>query len=199
MDNIKITVGSKQYNCKVFTSEEEKKKGLMGVQNLPEDEGALFVWDNEDTRQMWMKNTPIPLDMIAINEEDEVVKVYTATPFDETLIPFNNTKYILEVNKNSGIQVGDDFEIESSDDDTKYVMKVLGSDGEAQFLLQGGERIFSRISTKQMIKWAKKAEANKSQPDIFNKMCIRLGKRCFRELYDQDHRDAEYVTLPDKS
>ena len=123
-----VNIGDKTYKCKIAKSEEDKRQGLMYVENLPPDEGMLFVWDSEDTRQMWMKNTLIPLDMIAINDDDEVIMVYPARPKDETLIPFMSTKYILEVNQNSGIKIGDDFEIDDSDDLDKYVMKVIGSD-----------------------------------------------------------------------
>lgn len=76
-------------------------------------------------------------------------------------------------------------------------MKVLAPDGSTQMNLQGGERIFSRISTKQMITWAKKAEANKDNKELFNKYCKRLGKRMFKELYAQDHREPEYVNAPE--
>nr|DAO49457.1 MAG TPA: hypothetical protein [Caudoviricetes sp.] len=34
----------------------------MNIDYLPPDRGALFVWDDEDTREMWMKDTKIPLD-----------------------------------------------------------------------------------------------------------------------------------------
>jgi hypothetical protein len=40
-----------------------------------------------------------------------------------------NTKYILEVNANSGIKEGDEFEIDDSDDLNKYTMKILAPDG----------------------------------------------------------------------
>jgi len=36
-----------------------------------------------------------------------VTKVYTAKPKDETLIPFEDVMFLLEVNANSGIEVGD--------------------------------------------------------------------------------------------
>ena len=96
-----INIGDKTYKCKIAKSEEDKRQGLMYVENLPPDEGMLFVWDSEDTRQMWMKNTLIPLDMIAINDDDEVIMVYPARSKDETLIPFMSTKYILVLNQNS--------------------------------------------------------------------------------------------------
>jgi uncharacterized membrane protein (UPF0127 family) len=129
MEQKLINIGDKTYKCKIAKSEEDKRQGLMDVKQLPVDEGLLFIWDDEDTRQMWMKNTYIPLDMIAINGDDEVTMVYPAKPEDETLISFIGTKYILEVNQDSGVKVGDDFEIDDSDDLNKYVMKVIGSDG----------------------------------------------------------------------
>lgn len=193
-----INIGDKTYKCKIAKSEEDKRQGLMYVENLPPDEGMLFVWDSEDTRQMWMKNTLIPLDMIAINDDDEVIMVYPARPKDETLIPFMSTKYILEVNQNSGIKIGDDFEIDDSDDLDKYVMKVIGSDGGTQFLLQGGERIVSRKETRVLIRKAKKAESVKNDKAAFNRICKSLGKYMFKVLYGQDHRDAQYVQVPEK-
>lgn len=193
-----INIGDKTYKCKIAKSEEDKRQGLMYVENLPPDEGMLFVWDSEDTRQMWMKNTLIPLDMIAINDDDEVIMVYPARPKDETLIPFMSTKYILEVNQDSGIKIGDDFEIDDSDDLDKYVMKVIGSDGGTQFLLQGGERIVSRKETRVLIRKAKKAESVKNDKVAFNRICKSLGKYMFKVLYGQDHRDAQYVQVPEK-
>lgn len=193
-----VNIGDKTYKCKIAKSEEDKRQGLMYVENLPPDEGMLFVWDSEDTRQMWMKNTLIPLDMIAINDDDEVIMVYPARPKDETLIPFMSTKYILEVNQNSGIKIGDDFEIDDSDDLDKYVMKVIGSDGGTQFLLQGGERIVSRKETRVLIRKAKKAESVKNDEAAFNRICRSLGKYMFKVLYGQDHRDAQYVQVPEK-
>ena len=193
-----VNIGDKTYKCKIAKSEEDKRQGLMHIDNLPPDEGMLFVWDSEDTRQMWMKNTLIPLDMIAINDDDEVIMVYPARPKDETLIPFMSTKYILEVNQNSGIKIGDDFEIDDSDDLDKYVMKVIGSDGGTQFLLQGGERIVSRKETRVLIRKAKKAESVKNDEAAFNRICKSLGKYMFKVLYGQDHRDAQYVQVPEK-
>ena len=129
MNKVVVNIGNKTYNCQVAKTEEEKRKGLMGVENLPPDEGMLFVWEDEDTREMWMKDTLIPLDQIAINDNDEVVFVYQAQPKDETLVPFMNAKYILEVNQGSGIVEGDDFDIDDSEDLNKYTMKVLAPDG----------------------------------------------------------------------
>lgn len=195
MEKVLVEIGNKQYKCKVAKNEEDRRKGLMGIEHLPSDEGMLFVWEDEDTREMWMKDTKIPLDQIAINDDDEVTLVYTAQPNDETLVPFPQAKYILEVNANSGIVEGDEFDIDDSDDLNKYVMKVLAPDGTTQFLLQGGERIVSRKETRTLIKKAKKADKNKG--GNYDRYCKALGKYMFKVLKGQDERKPEYVEIPE--
>lgn len=195
MKEVNVTVGNKTYKCKVAETEEQKQKGLMGVEELPSDGGMLFVFDEAGTQHMWMKNCPLPIDQIAINEDEEVTVVYQAEPNNETLIPFPNTKYILEVNRNSGIKEGDEVEIEDLDDTEDYVMKVLAPDGSVQMYLQGGERIFRRGFTKQLIKWAKKADSVKDDPEDFERKCKRLGKLMFKEIKAQDERTPEYVEV----
>ena len=196
MERVIINIGNKTYKCQVAKNEEDRRKGLQGVEHLPIDEGMLFIWEDEGTREMWMKDTKISLDQIAINDDDEVVLVYTAQPEDETLIPFMNAKYILEVNAESGIVEGDEFEIDDSDDLNKYVMKVLAPDGSTQMYLQGGERIVSRKETRTLIKKAKKAYANKGGD--YDRYCKSLGKYMFKILKGQDSRDPEYMQVPDK-
>lgn len=199
MEKKRVYIGNKTYTVEIADTEELQKKGLQGREYLAPDEGMLFVYVEEQPEvRYWMKDTKIPLDQIAINSDDEVVMVYTAQPEDETLVTFPNAKYILEVNANSGIVEGDEFDIDDSGDLNKYVMKILAQDGSTQMYLQGGERIFSRISTKQMIKWAKRADAVKDKEEQYNKICRRLGKRLFRELYAQDHREPQYVDTPKK-
>lgn len=197
MERVIVNIGNKTYNCLLAKTEEQRRKGLMNVDYLAPDEGMLFEFNKEGTQEFWMKDTSLELTQISINDDDEVEYVYQAIPNDETLIPFNNCKYLLEVNRTTEIQKGDEFEIDDSDDLNKYVMKVLAPDGSTQMNLQGGERIFSRISTKKMIKQAKKANSVRNNNDLFEKACRKLGKICLKELYAQNHRDQEYVQVPE--
>jgi len=66
---MKVSLGKNDYNVKEVTSEEDKKKGLQGVKELPKDEGMLFVYDPPQEVTMWMKDTLIPLDIIFINDD----------------------------------------------------------------------------------------------------------------------------------
>nr|DAF63629.1 MAG TPA: hypothetical protein [Podoviridae sp. ctz6O13] len=199
MNKILVTINDKVYRCELANTEEDRRKGLMGREYLAPDEGMLFDFSTyEGTPEMYMKDTNLPLDMIGIDDEDEVIKVHTPEVNSDELIPFPDCKYVLEVNAGSGIEVGADFEMEDDVDLGKYSMKILAPDGTAQGLLQGGERIFSRVSTKRLITRAKKAFSHKDDKELYEKDCKKLGTYVFKELYAQDHRDPQYVSVPDK-
>lgn len=156
----------------------------------------LFYFDPpEEQCSFWMKDTLIPLDIVFINEDQEVISVHQGEPNSETPITENDVAYVLEVNKNSGIKEGDELEF---NDDEAPVMKVLASDGSTQMELYGGERIFRRAFTKQLIKLVKQADSLKDDEEQYNKICKRIGKKMFKEIKAQDGREPEYVQLPNK-
>ena len=150
---INILLGNKPFKVREAETEEEKQKGLQGVKNLPKNEGMIFYWDYPDRVEMWMRNTEIPLDIIYINEDQEVIDVRQGKPNDDTLLSVENTMYVVELNAGSGVKIGDDLEFED-EDDQKFVMKVLAPDGSTQMDLEGGERIVSRKETKVLIRKA---------------------------------------------
>ena len=183
-----IHIGDKEYNVKEAHTEEEKRKGLQGVTELPKNEGMLFFFDEPQEVSMWMQNNLIPLDIIFIDEDNEVIKVVQGIPNNETPIVIQDTLYVLEVNVNSGIKEGDELEIE----DDGPIMKVLAQDGTSQMSLFGGERIFSRKNTVVLIRKAKKADKTKSENDL-----RALGRYMFKCIKGQDERPAEYVKSPE--
>ena len=189
---MKISINNKEYNVKVATTDKEREKGLQGVTTLADDEGMLFVFDEPDEVSFWMKDTVIPLDIIFIDEDQEVIQVNQGTPNSEEPITCDDTAYVLEVNQGSGIKVGDTLELDS--DDEGPVMQVLNQDGSVQMELWGSERIFSRKNTKILIKKAKKADMTKSDADY-----KALGKYMFKCIKIQDEREPEYVQNPSKS
>lgn len=192
MEKTTIEIGEKQYLVEIAKTQEEKEQGLQGKESLNENEGMLFDFSNESGNiSMWMKNTLIPLDIIFINDDDEVIKVVQGIPNDETPIVEQDVSYVLEVNAKSGIKVGDELDLEGP------VMKVLAQDGSTQMPLYGGERIYRRPFTKQLIKWVKKAEQAANNPEEFDRICVRIGKKMFKEIKAQDTRPPEYVSQPD--
>jgi uncharacterized membrane protein (UPF0127 family) len=187
---MRIEIGDRTYNVKVAEAEEDKIKGLQGRKSLAEDEGMLFVYDEPQTVGFWMKDTDIPLDIIFIDEDLEVISIYQGNPNDDTIAEEDNVLLVLEVSQGSGISEGDELDIE--DDDEVPTMKVIAPDGSTQMELEGGERIFSRKNTKTLIRMAKRASKSKSDKDY-----KALGKKMFEYLKQQDQREPEYVEKKD--
>lgn len=65
----------KDFCVRVADDDIERAKGLMYVDELPEDEGMLFVFPEEDYRSFWMMNTLIPLDILFFNSDGDLVDV----------------------------------------------------------------------------------------------------------------------------
>ena len=194
MDKCKITIGNKSYNVSIAKNEEDQIKGLQGVHTLPEDEGVLFVFEESGDVGFWMKDTLIPLDIIYINEDDEVISIEQGVPGDETILEHSDVKYVLEVNKDSGIKVGDELDIEDEEDSESEIigMYVIGPKGEIQMEVDGKERIFSIEHTKTIIKLSKKAYKSKLDSDY-----IKLGKKIFKYIEKQDNQADDFVEIKD--
>ena len=190
MKEIKIKIGSKSYKVKIAQTDEEKEKGLQGVNELPENEGMLFIFNEAEDVSFWMKDTSIPLDIVFIDDELNVISVYQGIPESEEFITEKNVTFVLEVNQNSGINVGDELEFSPDKEVSKDKMLVLDSEGNPQMELEGVERIFSRANTKTLIKFAKKAYSTQSDNDF-----KALGKRVFKFLDIQDNNEPEYVSI----
>ena len=193
---MEITISNKQYNVEEATTKEELKTGLRNHSSLPENGGMLFYIQEKEKQQIFnMKDMKFPIDIIFINQDQEVVDVAkNCQPNQEDII--NSTQnldeddyiaYVLEVNANSGINIGDYLDF----NEDIPVMKVLFQDGSEQMALYGGERIFSRKNTKILIKKAKKAAQSLSDADY-----KALGKYMFKCIKIQDEREREYVKTP---
>ena len=97
----------------------ERARGLMHRASLPEDRGMLFLFDETEEHPFWMKDTPLPLDMIFVDEEGRVVGVVErAAPGTTTQrtvgVP---SRYVLEVNggwaRAHGVSTGDRVRFEN--------------------------------------------------------------------------------------
>ncbi len=194
MGKCKITIGNKSYQVSLAETEEEQMKGLQGVHTLPEDEGVLFVFEEPGEVGFWMKDTLIPLDIIYINDDDEVIAVEQGVPGDETILEHSDVKYVLEVNKDSGIKIGDELDIEDEESSESEIigMYVIGPKGEIQMEVDGKERIFSIEHTKTIIRLSKKAYKSKLDSDY-----IKLGKKIFKYIEKQDNQADDFVEIKD--
>lgn len=195
-----VIIGKKQYDVQFAVSDEEKEQGLSKLAALPKDQGMLFVYDEPQEELYYTcEEMEFPIDIIFLNEDLEVIDVFEMDAHDPDLAMSKNAQYVLEVNAKSGIEEGEELEMEDDDftdsekEDIKHSkMLVLDENGDVQMKLFGGERIVSRIETRKLIKAALKAFHSDEDTDY-----KKVGTLIFKILDGQDSREPEYVTLKD--
>lgn len=94
-DSIQIVL-----DIEIADTDFDVQTGLMYRDSIEDNQGMLFVFDDEEPRFFYMKNTQIPLDLIFISENKKIVSFQkNAQPFNENSLPSNApAKYVLEVN-----------------------------------------------------------------------------------------------------
>ena len=84
----------------IADSNSKRKKGLMYIENLPNNHGMLFKFNSPRIASMWMKNTYISLDLLFIDKNQTIVKIHNnAEPFNLKSISSKlKVKWVLEIN-----------------------------------------------------------------------------------------------------
>lgn len=101
-----------QIDIEIADDNDQRSTGLMFRDRMEENQGMLFIFDEEGPQSFWMRNTILPLDIIYVNSNMEIVKIYKNTkPFSDASLPSNKpAKYVVEVNSGycdrNGIQEG---------------------------------------------------------------------------------------------
>ena len=89
-----------ELDIEIADTDFDVQTGLMYRTSMEQNQGMLFVFDDEQERFFYMKNTKIPLDLIFINTDNKIVSFQkNAKPFDESSLPSKlPAKYVLEIN-----------------------------------------------------------------------------------------------------
>lgn len=78
----------------------QRETGLMYRESMEEKQGMLFIFNKEEPRGFYMKNTNIPLDLIFLNSQNKIVSIAKdAKPQSLETIPSEvPAQYVLEIN-----------------------------------------------------------------------------------------------------
>lgn len=223
METIDIKIGDAVYSVFIAKTEDEKEKGLMGVETLPENQGMLFDYTDDPQTEIsfWMKDTLIPLDIVFINNQGVVTAVTQGEPMsEEPLICITNEDelifYVLEVNAGSDIKEGDRFEISQDEvsalglvdenghpieDDFEGVEDVSDEEIKMFILNSEGKPVHEIEAGVRLFSRIHTRElirlakhANKTKDDKDYK---KVGKKLFKILDIQDNQAPEYVDSPE--
>ncbi len=70
-----IQIKGKTIQAEFAQNEEQHQLGLMNRDSLPENFGMLFIFDNEDYRSFWMKNTFVDLSIAYIGADKKIKEI----------------------------------------------------------------------------------------------------------------------------
>ena len=114
-----VQLRGKTFTVDLALTREEQARGLMFVEEMPEDRGMLFIFPREGMRGFWMRNTRIPLDILYFDSDLALVSmVENARPCAPagrcpTLPSEGPAQYVLELNAGVaaalGVQRGDEL------------------------------------------------------------------------------------------
>ena len=92
--------GAVTVELEIADTPDTRARGLMYRRDLAPNAGMLFIFHAESDQQFWMKNTPLPLDMVFIDKGQRIVGIVADTrPFTTTPLGVGiPSQYVLEVN-----------------------------------------------------------------------------------------------------
>ncbi len=101
LEQVDVTMGEHKFKMWVMDTDSKRMEGMMFLENkdFKDDEGMLFVFPGLATRNFWMKNTLVPLDIAYLNREKKVLNTYTMAALDTTT-PYpskGGAMYVIEV------------------------------------------------------------------------------------------------------
>ncbi len=103
-------------DVEVADNDAKREVGLMGRPSMEDRQGLYFIFEAEHMAAFWMKNTIIPLDIIFINANHQIITIHrNTTPYSEqTYAATAPAQYVLEVNAGFcdkyGVREGDTVE-----------------------------------------------------------------------------------------
>ena len=109
---ITLQVGDSRFEVSIARTVEDRGRGLMFRTDLGPREGMLFVFDDDEHRAFWMKNTPLPLSIAFLSADGKILQIESLVPYSEMRVRSRQpSRYALELNAGAfeevGAEVGD--------------------------------------------------------------------------------------------
>jgi hypothetical protein len=101
-----IMIDDVPLEVQIADTEPRRVRGLMFQDQLPYDQGMIFVFDKPGLYSLWMLNMQFPLDMIWFDEAGKIVHIEKdvppcKTPLEiascQSIVPEGQAVYVLEV------------------------------------------------------------------------------------------------------
>jgi len=86
------------YTLAIADTPNKKRIGLSKIKELPKNHGMLFVYNTPVNHSFTMKNTGIPLHIIFLDKDFNILKDFKARPYQKQLFnPGVKYSYVIEI------------------------------------------------------------------------------------------------------
>lgn len=104
---VQTSSGEKSFTIEVADDANERAAGLMFRQTMADDHGMLFVFQETRPVSFWMRNTPMPLDLVFITQDGTIEDILPGEPFSDAPIgPPEPVRFVLELKRGTAEQAG---------------------------------------------------------------------------------------------
>ncbi len=104
---VEAASGEVSFSIEVADDDRERSAGLMFRTEMKDDHGMLFVFERTRRLSFWMKNTPMPLDLVFIDARGRIVAVLAGEPFSVAPIaPEAPARFVLELKAGTAEKTG---------------------------------------------------------------------------------------------
>jgi uncharacterized membrane protein (UPF0127 family) len=99
------------FNVELPATQQEQDTGEMFRTSIPPDAGMLFLQPRPQLWQMWMKNCPVPEDMVFINPDGTIASIAEMTvPYSLKTVS-SGTPVLATLELQGGITAADDISV----------------------------------------------------------------------------------------
>ncbi|MDX8497279.1 DUF192 domain-containing protein [Mesorhizobium sp. VK4C] len=99
--------GKHSFSIEIADTSEEREAGLMFRKDMADDHGMLFVFERPGEVNFWMKNTPMPLDLVFIGQDGRIKAIKRGEPESEAIIsPGQPVSFVLELKAGTAAKDG---------------------------------------------------------------------------------------------
>jgi uncharacterized membrane protein (UPF0127 family) len=95
---VETAAGERSFAIEIADEPTERERGLMFRETMDDGHGMLFVFAEQRQVGFWMKNTPMPLDLVFIADDGTIKAVLAGKPYSEAVIsPGVPVHFVLEL------------------------------------------------------------------------------------------------------
>jgi uncharacterized membrane protein (UPF0127 family) len=100
LQRVRLTAGMYQIDAQVAETPAQRQIGLMFRQEMPQNEGMIFVFEQPATQCFWMRNSLLPLTAAFVADDGRIVNLADMKPqTDDSHCSEEPVRFVLEMNQ----------------------------------------------------------------------------------------------------